>query len=69
MLSKEISDLIGKLPAHVQGQVLELVERAATAEHPEELVRELEFLLGVQVTDSNFGEWQDCQDAMKGGKP
>lgn len=66
MLKPEMLDLIGQLPEEMQQKVLELVERAATSEQPEDVVRELEFLLGVQVTASSFGEWQDTEAAFLG---
>jgi hypothetical protein len=66
MVKQEMLDLIGQLPEETQRKVLELVLRAETAEQPEDLVRELEFLLGVQVSASSFGEWQDTEAAFLG---
>ena len=68
MLSRETRDLIDLLPTTLQRQVLELVDRAARSGHPLDLVHELEFLLGVQVSDSTFAEWQDTEASFKGVK-
>jgi hypothetical protein len=66
MIKQEMLDLIGQLPEEMQQKVLELLTRVETSEKPEDLVRELEFLLGVQVSASSFGEWQDTEAAFLG---
>jgi hypothetical protein len=69
MLPQDTRDLLAQLPAETQRQVLELLEQAITTDSPGDLARELEFLLGVEVSESSFGEWEDSQAAFLASCP